>query len=264
MTVQELNPARIYDQHFVPALFAQWGDRITRLADIGEGHRVLDVATGTGVLALAAVAKAGSAGAVTGLDINPEMLAVAREKSSQIRWCQGAAEQLEFADASFDRVVSQFGFMFFEDPVGALREMMRVLCINGSLTVAVCDALDHSPGYAVFAELLQRLFGQAVSDAFRAPFVCGDRQRLLEYARQAGIRNPVVERHDGVVCFPSVHDMVSTERACAWTLGGILDSKQFERLLAEAEESLQPFCTTNGDVRFTMPTLVLRAQKQEG
>jgi ubiquinone/menaquinone biosynthesis C-methylase UbiE len=81
-------------------------------------------------------------------------------------------------------VVSQFGMMFSDDRPVALRQMMRVLRPGGRLAVAVCDALDHSPGYAVIAELLQRLFGHEVADAFRAPFVMGDRRQLLSTMRR--------------------------------------------------------------------------------
>ena len=59
----------------------------------------------------------------------------------------------------------------------------------------------------------------------------------------------------------SVADLVSTERACAWTLGGILDEEQFARLAAESETALAPFRDHAGAVRFTMPVLVIRAEK---
>ena len=66
--------------------------------------------------------RAGPHGAAAGLDMNEEMLAVARTKTSQIEWRQGRAEALPFEDASFDAVLSQFGLMFFEDRPGAPRE----------------------------------------------------------------------------------------------------------------------------------------------
>ena len=187
-TVAARSPAQVYDEFFVPALFQQWGGVIADMARVAPGQRVLDVACGTGVLACAAAERVGRDGAVTGLDPNDEMLAVARGKSARIEWRNGRAESLPFADASFDRVASQFGLMFFEDKAAGLREMMRVLRPGGRLAVAVCDALDHSPGYAVLAELLQRLFGATVADAFRAPFALGERKQLRSLCEQAGIQ----------------------------------------------------------------------------
>ena len=81
---------------------------------------------GTGALTLAVAETVGPSGSVVGLDANPQMLAVARRKPARIEWLEGRAEALPLPDASFDAVVSQFGFMFFDDRPQALREMIRV------------------------------------------------------------------------------------------------------------------------------------------
>lgn len=257
----ERTPAEIYEDRFVPALFGQWGAVVADAAEIRPGQRVLDVACGTGALTRAVFARLDGQGSVTGLDSNPEMLAVARERLSRIRWLEGAAEALPFGDGEFDAVVSQFGLMFFDDRVGALREALRVRRPGGRLVVAVCDALDHSPGYAVLSELLHRLFGEAVAEAFRAPFRCGDRELLHDLCRQAGIRDAEVFRSDGAVTFASIDALVATEHACAWTLGGLLDDDQFARLATAARESMAPFAGSGGAVNFTMPVLMIRAGK---
>jgi SAM-dependent methyltransferase len=255
------SPAEVYEELFVPALFQQWGSVVADAAGIAPGQRALDVACGTGVLACAVADRVGLGGVVVGLDPNPEMLAVARRKSAKIEWRDGRAESLPFPNESFDAVVSQFGFMFFDDRRAALGEMMRVLRPGGRLAVAVCDSLDHSPGYAAVAELLERLFGERVADAFRAPFVLGDPDRLLSLCADAGIADVRVTQHEGMVRFASIRSLISTERACVWTLGGMLDDAQFERLLEEAEQALRPFGTADGTVAFAMPALIITATK---
>jgi len=258
---QERSPAQVYDDLFVPALFAQWGPRVCDEAGISSGKKVLDVACGTGALTCVVAEKVGAQGKVVGLDINEEMLGVAREKTSLVEWRQGRAEDLPFEDESFDVAVSQFGFMFFENQVSALREMFRVLRSGGRMVVAVCDALDHSPGYSVLAEMLHRLFDHQVADAFRSPFSSGDPDQLLSLCQEAEIPNPNIFRQDGIVQFDSIKALISTERACVWTLGGLLDNAQFERLRQAAEESLLPFVTPEGSVQFEMPALVFTADK---
>ena len=250
-------PADVYDQLFVPALFGPWGEALCELADVQPGHDVLDVACGTGACARAATRRLSGRGRVVGLDANPEMLKVARRRAPDVEWREGSAEALPFAAGEFDRVVSQFGFMFFEDPPQALREMRRVVAPGGRLVVAVCDGIDHSPGYAVLTELLHRLFGHDIAEAFRAPFALGDRDRLRTIAHDAGLDSAEILRRDGIVRFDTIADLVAAERACAWTLGGLLDEDQFSRLLEAAQESLLPFTDDNGRVSFTMPALCL-------
>lgn len=254
-------PAEVYEERFVPALFEPWSRTVVRAAQVEPNQQVLDVACGTGVLARAAADRVGPGGKVTGLDPNAEMLAVARRKNTWIEWRDGRAEALPWLGETFDAVVSQFGMMFFDSPSDALREMMRVLRPGGHLAVAVCDALDQSPGYAALAALLQALFGAKVADAFRAPFVLGDPKRLRGICDQAGLADARIEQHHGTVRFDSIEDLVSAERACAWTLGGLLDDAQFARLLEGARQVLAPFAGSDGAVSFDMPALIVTASK---
>lgn len=112
--------------------------RLVHFAGIAKGERVLDVGTGTGVVALAAAHRGAR---VTGLDLTPALLAVARENAriagrDDIEWTEGDAEALPYADASFDVVVSQFGHMFAPRPDVAIAEMHRVLRPGGRIAFA--------------------------------------------------------------------------------------------------------------------------------
>src|SRR5687768_12177584 len=102
-TIAEIRgPAEVYDELFVPALFAQWGPVVSAVPRLRPGDRVLDVACGTGALTFAAAERVGQNGSVVGLDASPEMLAVARRKPSRIEWVEGTAEALPLPDQSFD------------------------------------------------------------------------------------------------------------------------------------------------------------------
>jgi len=254
-------PAEIYDELFVPALFRQWGPVVADAAGLRPGQTVLDIACGTGALTLAALDRVGPGGNVTGLDANPDMLSVARLKSAAVEWIEGLAENLPFDGASFDAVVSQFGLMFFTDKVAAFREIMRVLRPDGCFAVAVCDALENSPGYNILAGLLQKLFGREIADSFRAPFVLGNPAALRAICAEAAIGGAVVSRLNGAVRFASVAHLIASERACVWTLGGLLNDEQFAVLIAEAEDAFRPFVSENGSVSFEMPALVVKASR---
>lgn len=103
-------------------------DQTVRVAKIRPGERVLDLATGTGITAIAAREHGAD---VTGVDLTPELLAVARRKASDaglgdIDFREGDAEALPFADATFDVVVSTCGHMFAPDQPKVAAELARV------------------------------------------------------------------------------------------------------------------------------------------
>jgi demethylmenaquinone methyltransferase/2-methoxy-6-polyprenyl-1,4-benzoquinol methylase len=101
-------------------------------AVVRPGDRVLDVACGTGDLALCAHA---AGGAVTGLDFSERMLARARRKSNAIEWVQGDALTLPFPDASFDAATIGFGIRNVASVDDGLAELARVVRSGGRLAV---------------------------------------------------------------------------------------------------------------------------------
>ncbi|GAB4223675.1 MAG: methyltransferase domain-containing protein [Kiloniellaceae bacterium] len=249
--------AEVYEEFFVPALFGEWAPRLCDAAGIAGKERVLDVACGTGCVAREA---AGRGAAVTGLDRNPGMLAVARRLAPQLDWQEGPAEQIPFGDATFDAVTCQFGLMFFEDRVRALSEMWRVIRPGGRLAVATWDALERTPGYAAMVALLQRLFGEEVADGLRAPFVLGEPGEVQELFDAAGIAESQVATQTGRACFPSLADWVHTD-VKGWTLADSIDDAQYALLQQEAQEELKRFAGADGTVRFDSPAHIVTAVK---
>lgn len=118
-------------------LTATTAPRLVGFAGIVAGTKVLDVACGTGVVALTA-ARTGAR--VTGIDLTPELVARARDNSRlmglEVDWHEGDAEALPFADGQFDVVVSQFGHMFAPRPSVAVAQMLRVLRPGGTIAFA--------------------------------------------------------------------------------------------------------------------------------
>src|SRR5829696_5201905 len=101
----EENSAEAYERYLVPAIMAPSASRLVERIGLRGGDRVLDVACGTGVVARHAAARVGPAGAVTGLDLNEGMLAVARSEARDASFAQGDAAAMPFADDAFDVVL---------------------------------------------------------------------------------------------------------------------------------------------------------------
>lgn len=252
--------ADIYEEFFVPALFAEWASRVANAAFLKPGYRVLDVACGTGVLSREACAITGPKGAVVGLDCNDGMLAVARHSSSDIEWRKGLAEEIPFPDKSFDATISQFGLMFFEDRSAALAEIWRVLRPGGRLAVAVWASLDQTPGYLAMTELIQRLFGARVADALRAPYCLGDPKVLLDLFQNSGISSARINTIPGSAIFPSIAEWVRMD-VKGWTLADLIDDAQYRLLQRTAQQELTEFVQANGTVRFSHPAHIVTAIK---
>lgn len=246
--------AEVYEAFFVPALFGQWPDKILTAAGIAAGDDVLDVGCGTGVLARAASRHVGRSGSVIGIDINDGMLTVARRTPEPVQWRHGPAEDLPFADATFDRVVTQFAAMFFTDRHRAFAEMARVARPGGRVAVATWARVEESPGYAAMVELLDGLFGAEAADACRAPFTIGSTEQLHAML-SPHLTNLTVERHEGVARFDSVEAWVHTE-VKGWTLADMIDDDQYRDLLEAAEIELKDFVGADGRVSFPAPALI--------
>ena len=111
---------------------AQAAAKLVKFAQVAPGQRVLDVACGTGVVAITASRRGAKA---SGLDLSPVLIERARENASiaavAAEFVEGDAEALPYPDASFDVVLSQFGHMFAPRPAIAVKEMLRVLKVGG-------------------------------------------------------------------------------------------------------------------------------------
>jgi ubiquinone/menaquinone biosynthesis C-methylase UbiE len=122
--------------HFAPLemITTMPAARLVNYAGVKHGQRVLDVGCGTGVIAITAARQGAN---VTALDLTPPLLERARHNAEvagvTIDFREGDVEQLPFADASFDVVLSQFGHMFAPRPALAIAEMLRVLKPGGTI-----------------------------------------------------------------------------------------------------------------------------------
>ena len=258
-----VDAARVYQDQVVPALMEEWAPRVAAAAYISPGHRVLDVACGTGVLTRAAAARAGPSGKVTGLDLSARMLAIAAQLGPALTWREGDAQNLPYADESFDAVVSQFGLMFVPNAPLALREMMRVLKPGGHLAVAVWASLPDTPVYAAEVAVVERVAGTTAGAPLRAPFVLGDPGRLAELFHAAGIEGATIGLQQGRGAFPSIRTMVELDlRVLLPMMEVAVDEATIEEILRRTETELRPFVVEeDGKVVFASPAIIGTAVK---
>lgn len=146
-------------------------------AGVESGHEVLDVATGTGNAAIIAARRGAT---VTGLDLTPKLLEIAaeraREAGVELEWIEGDAENLPFADDSFDRVTSVFGVMFAPHQQKGADELLRVCRPGGR--IATCAWTPTGLNGRMFG-----LIGASMPpppEGFQPPVLWGTEERIRE------------------------------------------------------------------------------------
>ena len=116
-------------------LHHRWRERAADLAELGPGARALDVATGTGDLAIELARRVGPDGEVVGSDFSPGMLERARRKAPELRFEEGDALALPYPDDAFDAATVGFGARNFADLEQGLHELTRVVRPGGKVVV---------------------------------------------------------------------------------------------------------------------------------
>jgi len=127
---------------------------LLKAAHVGNGTRLLDVATGPGTLA----AKAAECGArVIGIDIAPAMIELAHTLHPHLDFREGSAEELPLDSSSFDAVISSFGVGHFSRPERVLAEFARVLVSKGRVALSWWDGFGKNRINGIFFEAISEL-----------------------------------------------------------------------------------------------------------
>lgn len=158
--MNQLSFPEMYEQLLTVPLFRPWAEITLDDVSLTGSDRVLDIACGTGIVARVAKERLGDAGYVVGIDVSPDMLAVARRIAPGIDWREGNASALPVRDGEqFDVVVCQQGLQFFPDKPAAATQMRRVLSPGGRLAVATWRSDDEIPFFRELRGVAERRLG---------------------------------------------------------------------------------------------------------
>jgi len=179
--------AAIYYEEFWHNQLKPAQDLLLEATRLTFGERVLDTASGTGLVSFKARHMVGDKGFVLGTDISDKMVeianAVVKEKNiAGIQFARMDAEQLEVADNSFDVAICALGLMYMPDPLKALKEMLRILKSGGRAAAAVWGQRDHC-GWAEMFDIVDKRVASEVCPMF---FNLGNPDQLPRHFKAAG------------------------------------------------------------------------------
>jgi len=238
-----------YERYIVPAWMGEWAQLLVDSAIIAPGNKVLDVACGTGVAARKAARLTGTAGKVTGLDADKQMLGAAKrfaqkEDMDLIEWCHGDAASMPLNANGYDVVLCQQGLQFFPDKIAALKEMYRVLAPNGRIALSIWRSLDRCPFLAVLEETLGNHLGYDFRTGFRASCSLFDPSEIRKILGNAGFHNIRIRMASLVSRYPSLENFLPGYLSVfPFIVTEILNMKKDvrEKMFLEINKSLQVY-----------------------
>jgi SAM-dependent methyltransferase len=168
-------------------------DKLVDLAEIRQGHKVLDIGTGIGEPAVTAARRVGPTGKVVAIDISPQMLAIATERAKDngldkiIEFREADAESFSLPFSNFDAIISRWGLMFLPSLSNALASMRQALVPNGRIAAAVWSTPQKVPflGLAI-GTAMKEVAASPPPPGTPGPFNLADTNMLQNEFRQAG------------------------------------------------------------------------------
>jgi len=234
-----------YERLMVPLIFQPYADELARRARDLQPTKILETASGTGVVTRALHAAMPDADIVA-TDLNQPMLDIAQEqlRSGNVRFRQADALALPFKNGSFDLAVCQFGAMFFPDKVRGHAEALRVLRDGGSYLLAIWDRIERNALTEVAQQVLIDTFPDDPPLFMReGPFGYADTDRIEADLHQAGFETVEIETVELRSRSGSAHDAAAA--LCYGTPLGIELGERapgsLERVFAAVEQALERF-----------------------
>jgi ubiquinone/menaquinone biosynthesis C-methylase UbiE len=232
--------------------------RLIELAGIKQGSRVLDISTGIGEPAITAAYEMGKNGHVLAIDISPQMLSVAKERSlsmglqNMIEFREGDAETTDLPSSTFDAALCRFGLMFLPNVKAGLSNIHKSLVNEGRFAAAVWASPDKVPFISLPLNILiKETNSLPPSPNAPGPFSLSDEKLLKEYFSNSGFRDVIVERQDMIFNFDSAEEFTNFVCETASPVQVILSNQPEERrkeiLQAVSEAAANNYVDKNSD-----------------
>jgi SAM-dependent methyltransferase len=232
-------------------------------AGVGAGVRVLDVGTGTGEVAAAALER----GAVPiGLDLAKEMIAAARARHPEIEFRQGDAEEMPFTEGAFDAVLAAFVLNHLPHPEAAAAEWSRVLRPSGRLALSIWEEPRRSPFFGVLMEAMRAagIDGRSRIPSGPDPYRFADDREMRSLLEAAGFEQVTVSLLELSFRATDVRELVRGVLEGTVRAAGALEAATDAELARFETELARASARYHDDQGLKLPALVKVASARRG
>lgn len=247
----DLDAAKFYETHFVPTIFKNWSEILLDKTPLKFSDKLLDVACGTGIVARQARKRELHIDNIYGIDLNQGMIKVAEELAPGINWVQGSADEMTFENDFFDKVVCQFGLMFFPKKVNALNELNRVRKKDGKIIMGIWNSLEENEAYYDLLELVEEVLDSETAEILKAPFKLGKKEDICELIEQSELTNYNIETVISEIQFPSIKYWIDCDIKAS-TIANSISDEQYKMLLSRGQNKLSKYIPNEDFVNIKM------------
>ncbi|CAN5604234.1 hypothetical protein BH23THE1_BH23THE1_23750 [soil metagenome] len=246
--------------------------RLIELAGIKQGSKVLDIATGIGEPSITAAQLVGKNGHVLAIDISPQMVAVAKQRSISlglqdlIDFREGDAETTDLSSSTFDAALCRFGLMFLPNIKAGLSNIHNSLVNDGRFAAAVWASPDKVPFISLPLNiLLKETNSPPPPPNAPGPFNLSDEKLLKDYFTSAGFKDVTIERHNMIFNFNTAEEFTNFVCETASPVQAVISNQPQERrqqLLKSVTEAANKHADkTPGNVRFSNEAICIVGKK---
>lgn len=186
----------VYEKYLGPYLYEPYSLYITKRIQ-GNPQQVLEIGVGSGRLTNHISKKLTQTAKIIGVDINPNMLEIAKQKvkAPNVEFVKADAQKLPFPDNSFDFVICQFGFMFLSDKQKGFNEAWRVLKPGGQFIFLTWDKAENNVTLHISQQTILQLLKTPPPPYFgKAYSAMNNPDDLRQYTKTAGFENASIEK----------------------------------------------------------------------
>lgn len=204
--------AERYEQVLVRYILGAFAVALVDWASLDTGITVIDVGCGTGAATRHAAQKVGTSGRVIGVDVNAEMLNVAQSlpevDGAPIQWQRENANDLSMDNRSVDAVLAAQVLQFIPEKIKVLREVHRVLRVDGAICVSLWSDIGDSPYFHGLVTTIEQHLGPDVAAGLGTAFGLSDLSVIASLFADAGFKNIVAETSTITLSLPPLADFI--------------------------------------------------------